>query len=82
MLRQLAEAGIEESKFMRPGQIVPMIQALRRKRRLDRPVAQIEPAQIFAGDYDEIRAQTIADCRAAIADGAAALAAGRARRWA
>jgi hypothetical protein len=57
-----------------------MIQALRRKRRLDRPIAEIEPAQIFAGNYDEVRAQSIADCRAAIDAGRAALAADRSRR--
>jgi len=83
VLRQLAEAGIEESKYRpRPGQIVPMVQALRRKRALDRPVAALNPAEIFTGNYDEIRAQTIADCRASIDAGATALAAGRARRWA
>jgi hypothetical protein len=81
VLRQLAEAGIEESKFRpRPGQIVPMVQALRRRRALDRPVAAIEPAEIFTGNYDEIRAQTIADCRASIDAGAASVAARRARR--
>ena len=57
VLRQLAEAGIEESKFRpRPGQIVPMVQELRRKRALDRPLPALPSGdQILSGDELSIR---------------------------
>ena len=46
VLRQLAEAGIEESKYRpRPGQIVPMVQELRRKRALEQAIAGVAIGQ-------------------------------------
>ncbi len=52
VLRQLAESDIDESKYRpRPGQIVPMVQALRRRRAAgDRWLALPSGDEILSGD--------------------------------
>ena len=63
---------------LRPGQIVAEAQALRRRRVLDRPVALPEP--VGGADYEQVRADALAQCRVAIDAGAASVAAERACR--
>ena len=63
-----------ETFRMRPGQIVAEVQALRRRRTFDRPVAELVEAFEIAENHDEIREKTIADCRVAIEAGNRALA--------
>jgi hypothetical protein len=69
VLRQFAESGTDDSKFRpRAGQIIPMVQALRRKRAtevssralIEAPIVQSDPVTFADG---------IAACRAAIAAG-------------
>jgi hypothetical protein len=52
---------------LRPGQIVSEVQALRRRRALDRPVPALQSAADFGPDHDEVRRQTLARCRAVLA---------------
>ena len=63
-----------ETFRLRPGQIVAEVQALRRRRAFDRPIAELVPAFEIAENHDEIRENTLAACRVAIAEGTKALA--------
>jgi hypothetical protein len=63
-----------ETFRLRPGQIVAEVQALRRRRAFDRPIAELVPAFEIAENHDEIRENTIAACRVAIAEGSKAMA--------
>jgi hypothetical protein len=73
-----ARAGVEFR--LRPGQLVSEVQALRRYRRLMTPLPALPaPSFVESEDHDEIRAQTLAQWRAAVADGPRLLAERRAR---
>lgn len=57
---------------LRPGQLVAEVQALRRYRRLMTPQPALPRSDddfVESEDHDEIRIQTIAECRVAIAEG-------------
>ena len=68
VLTRFAESGLDDAKFRpRPGEIVSMVQGLRRKRALDKPTA-LEPVT-FAANHDDVRAQAIAAARTACDQG-------------
>lgn len=79
-LKSFAESGLDEAKFRpRPGQIVSMVQALRRKRASERPaVGALEPVT-FGPDHEDVRESAIAAMRSAIGSGRKTQAQRRAR---
>ncbi len=66
VLAQFAESGLDDAKYRpRPGQIVAMVQHLRRRRALDRPqVGALMPAP-RAENHDSIAAENLAVSRRA-----------------
>ena len=68
-----------ETFRMRPGQIVAEVQALRRRRAFDRPIANSSSFEI-AENHDEIREKTIADAELRSKPGHKALAQRQAER--
>lgn len=81
ILAEFAESGTEVSKYRpRPGQIIPMVQALRRKRAIGRPAVGQLQAVVYADDHEHVWTQSIAECRAACEKGKSHLAALRRKR--